>query len=142
MIPTTAGMQSSGEEPDEPLLVSTTRGHRVEMIHNKRFVPLLTSAPSQLQIKLVPRHAGPGQIKSVSNESAVDASFVLKEVDIAAIKTLKDVEIMGAGPSGTTTGKVGRGLVKVLVQETYMVVQLGTRTKHSVFEIVKNQVSK
>lgn len=93
---------------EEPLLAGPYTGPGATMLHNKRWAPLLTVAPGQLQIKLVPRSAA--QV-GLPNTLAGDASFVLKGCEIAATKTPVDVQVMGEGV-------VQRGLVRVGIKKT------------------------
>jgi hypothetical protein len=86
------------------------------MLYNKRLTPLLTSAPGQLQVKLVPRSAAPGEIKGLPNQSLFEGTFVLRQCRVAPIRTQIDVEVMGMGQGGMP-GVVKRGVAKISVIE-------------------------
>ncbi|ORY16105.1 hypothetical protein BCR34DRAFT_597906 [Clohesyomyces aquaticus] len=123
IIPITGNAATQG---DEPLLVGPYKGQGATMVHNRRLVPLLTSAPGQLQIKLKARNSTPSGEQILVNAHTADASFVLKGCEIAATRNSVMVDVMDAG-------SVSRGLVKVGVFHRARRLVIGSSTRELKF---------
>jgi hypothetical protein len=116
----------------EPLLQSPYAGSGATLIHNRRLVTLLSVAPGELHIQLVPRSAALGQTVILGDPSVADASFKLAQCAIALIKTPMIVEVHGEG-------MVSRGLCKVTFVETYAFANGGVEDAVTVVDVLKRE---
>jgi hypothetical protein len=100
----------------EPLLGDTYAGAGTIMLENKRLTPFLTSSPGSLQVLLKPRDALPD----------ADASFRLAQAPIAGVVNKVHLDMVGGA------GSAARGLVAVMVTESYLLADGSTGEVSSV----------
>ncbi|KAF8851876.1 hypothetical protein BDZ45DRAFT_678781 [Acephala macrosclerotiorum] len=113
----------------EPLFkMGGYKGPGARMVRNQRFVPTLYNSTDAgggpvLGIKLIPRSGRQDATIQLMNDSrASEASVRLAEVEIAPIRQSLNVaiaQIDGAGKGLNQVKNEGRGIVKLVLRETY-----------------------